>query len=379
MRIALVHSFYRSSSPSGENQAVLAQAEALGSAGHSVEVFSRESDVLKSQKFYGVRSGVTVMSGVGPDPLRLLSHFNPDVIHIHNLFPNWGSRWLSRATRPVVLTVHNYRLLCAAGTLSKSGTFCDLCVTGSSLNALRFGCYKGSALKTLPLAVSTAKPSANPILRHVNLKIFLSARSKSFFDNAGIGGPSEIVPNFVVDNFSRWKYPGFEKSNWLYVGRLSTEKGILQLIEAWPREVHLTVIGDGPLRESCERHARGKKIAFLGSLPRDQVLRMLPIYSSLVFPSVNPENSSLTFIEALSAGLPVLARSGNSASDDVRAYACGDIYETNLDLEEKILAVETSHRRFSSAARELYVSKYSEDAWTKKIYQVYSSVVRTKR
>ncbi len=127
MRIALVHSFYRSDAPSGENVVVMLQAEALRTAGHEVLLVSRHTDEEMRSRLYDVRSAVRVATGVGPDPTAQLRRFRPDVVHVHNLFPNFGERLLASWEGPLVATLHNFRPVCANALLFREGQVCTKC------------------------------------------------------------------------------------------------------------------------------------------------------------------------------------------------------------------------------------------------------------
>src|SRR6266702_8426604 len=94
----------------------------------------------------------SVATGFGADPTEDLRRFAPDVVHVHNLLPNFGTRWLDRWPGPVVATLHNFRSMCPAGTLYRSGHVCTACPDGNPGAALRHACYRGSTLATLPLA-----------------------------------------------------------------------------------------------------------------------------------------------------------------------------------------------------------------------------------
>src|SRR3954451_274021 len=123
LRIALVHSYFSSRVPSGENRAVDAQAAALRQAGHVVEVVAQYTDERLRRLTYPVEAALTVATGRGPSPLPELERFTPDLVHVHGLFPNFGKHWLTHWQGPVVATMHNYRPLCPAATLFRDGHF----------------------------------------------------------------------------------------------------------------------------------------------------------------------------------------------------------------------------------------------------------------
>ncbi|MDG4864954.1 glycosyltransferase, partial [Streptomyces sp. T-3] len=144
MRIAVVHSFYGSAAPSGENLVVAAQAEALRRAGHDVHLVTAATDDLADQPLYALRSATTVATGRGRSPLGRLRELAPDLVHVHNLFPNFGRAWVSSWRGPLVTSLHNYRPLCANGLLYREGALCTRCPDGDRWAGLRGGCYRES-------------------------------------------------------------------------------------------------------------------------------------------------------------------------------------------------------------------------------------------
>lgn len=130
MKIAVVHSFYTAGKPSGENALVRDQVRALGAAGHTVELFAAHTDELARDPLYPLRAAARVASGRGNSPLARLREFAPDVVHVHNLFPNFGRSWVRHWVGPLVATLHNYRPMCAAATLYRAGAVCTSCPDG---------------------------------------------------------------------------------------------------------------------------------------------------------------------------------------------------------------------------------------------------------
>jgi glycosyltransferase involved in cell wall biosynthesis len=130
-RIAIVHSFYSHRTPSGENVVVQAQVDALREAGHDVELVAQCAEEREARRSYPLEAAATAASGIGPSPVRQLQRFGPDVVHVHNLFPNFGTRWLRRWRGPLVATLHNFRPVCSNGYLFRDGHVCTLCIDSS--------------------------------------------------------------------------------------------------------------------------------------------------------------------------------------------------------------------------------------------------------
>ena len=380
MKIALVHSFYLSSAPSGENNAVTRQAAALAEAGHEVTVVARRSDDFINQKLYKYRSAWTVATGAGPDPTELLNEFQPDIVHVHNLFPNWSTNWLKRLDFPVVATVHNFRPVCAAGTLLREGKFCDLCPTKGSGHAVKHSCYQASRLATIPLAIASRKGGPSPVLDRADAVVFLSDRTKTLYESFGLNlaEKSFVIPNFVGrSDFGPQSSNVSETQRWIFVGRLSEEKGIVPLIRHWPNDIPLDIVGNGPEEIRCEEEAEGKTIVFHGQLDPKEVKVLLQNARGLVFPSICSENSPLVYLESLSNGLPTLALEGNSVADDVKLFGTGVAIPSLENLLAGIQNLEGRHEDYSLAAIRRFENRYSAPVWLSDIERVYEQAIQT--
>ena len=376
MKVALVHSFYRSG-PSGEDTVVRAQAEALSKAGHDVKLIARETNQLISTLGYALRAGLQVASGYGPSPLAALEDFSPDVVHVHNLFPNWSRRWIRKVRVPLVVQLHNFRSLCAAGTMQREGSFCDLCPRVGSLNAVRHRCYRNSMIQTIPLAVATRNPKHNPEMLTADRIIVLDGLRPDLerYLPASITAKFESIPNFIQDEPFEKDEPGRSvRSRWLYVGRLAPEKGVLELVRHWPHGEKLDIIGDGPLLSEIEASITEKEISVLGNLPREQVMSQMAQAEGLVFPSLWREGEPLVYIEALSRGLPVLAMKGSMVAEDVLESESGVVLQDLSGLVSGMEEIRNRKKILQKRARERFVARYSESAWVSAITEVYNEV-----
>jgi glycosyltransferase involved in cell wall biosynthesis len=362
MRIALVHSFYSSPRPSGENQVVLAQFDALREAGHQVLLVGRYTDRARQERGYLVRAGLGVATGFGPDPTTDLRKFSPDVVHVHNLFPNFGTRWLSRWEGPLVATLHNFRPLCANGLLYRDGHDCTLCPDGNRLASLRYGCYRDSRIATLPLSLRNGRGlTHDAVIKRANRIIVLSERSRAVYEGYGLlPGEISLVPNFVTSvNASVRSAPVHER--WIAVGRLNAEKGFVELLQAWPRGVPLDIVGDGSLRAQVEVSA-SPGVRILGTMSNAKLRLALPNYTGLVFPSRWMEGAiPLVVLEALEAGIPVVAREGNGGADQIRSAGCGGVYgdQEPGGLAAALTAVRNSGDSLREQARSTWQDRFS--------------------
>lgn len=373
MRIAVVHSFYASTAPSGENTVVQTQVAELRQAGHEVKLFELRTDDLASGRFYKLSTALNVATGRGANPSAEISDFHPDVVHVHNLFPNFSTNWLKHCPFPLVATIHNFRPMCAAGTLFRAGESCTKCPDAGQHHALINACYKGSRAATLPLAIRNAGGlERDSILSRADELIFLSERSLQTYTQFGL--PSErcsILPNFVPPSTAS---SGNASGPWIYAGRLTEEKGITDLLREWPAKQRLTILGDGPCMDEAQTIA-GPNVHFEGSVTHQDVLRELDGAVGLVLPSKWAEGLPTIYLEALAAGLPVITRVGNSAADDISIFGHGTVYSDPSEVPSAVESVQSDWNLLSTRARERYIAAYTPGAWLEGIMRSYYTAI----
>lgn len=367
MKVALVHSFYRSALPSGENQALLDLREALTEAGHEVRLICRHSDDIGVTG--ALRAAVTVASGAGSSPLPALRAFQPDVVHVHNLFPNFGRLWARQWRGPLVVTLHNFRTLCAKGTLFRDGAGCTECPDGTAWQAVLHRCYRQSALATVPWSVSPHHGRRDPLLKSASRIIVLSRRSEAIFAEYGLPRQKMVV---IPNGMPPLAPPAAATAphRWIFLGRLDHGKGLRDLLHHWPEGSTLDVVGDGPLQAELQG-GTPVGVSLLGARDRPWVRSNLPSYTGLVFPSRLLENSPLSVIEALSCGVPVAARAGSAAADAIAQIDPSWTYE-GADPSGAMTAVTASGGQGRRQALEGYLRQHSPDVWIEAIERVYS-------
>jgi glycosyltransferase involved in cell wall biosynthesis len=310
VRVLQLHTPYRQ--PGGEDAVVRAEAEVLRRSGHEVVQYQVQNPPGAAGAI-----GSLVVSPWNPRQARrvqgLAERLRPDVAHVHN---TWYAQspavlWaLRRAGVPTVMTLHNYRLVCANGQLFRDGAPCEDCVGASPWHGVRHGCYRDSMVLSVPAAGTIAlHDRLRTWSRTVDRFVVLSEFAAERLVRGGLPPDRiELKPNFVADPGPR-AAPAAASATVLYVGRLSPEKGVELLVEAW-REVgegplELVVVGDGPLRERLARRPAAR-LRLAGQLPAAEVRRQMLAARALVLPSVWYEGQPVAVLEALAAGLPVL-------------------------------------------------------------------------
>jgi len=377
LRIALVHSFYASGQPSGENEAVRDQARALREAGHEVAVVAARTDELASSRLYPLRAAATVAGGRGRTPVAELREFGPDLVHVHNLFPNFARGWVRDWDGPLVATLHNYRPLCAGATLYRAGAACTSCLDGDRWAGLRHGCYRESRLATAPLAWANRKgPGGDPLLRRADRLVMLSELSLRTYLRAGIPAQrTALIPNFVDDPDPAAATSSSSSSGrWVFVGRLTAEKGALELLRRWPADEPLDIVGDGELLDTA-RAVAPASVRFLGRLDRTELRRRLPSWRGLVFPSRCLEGAPLVQVEALAAGLPILAFDGSSVAESVRARGTGVAVSWDEPLQPALHAAAERFPGLRAHCRQVFDDHFTERTWVRSAELLYQAVL----
>lgn len=377
MRVAIVHSAYRSDTPSGENRVVEAEAAALGRAGHEVRLLQWSSDDLGGS-IDQLRAGARVATGFGRHPLQEVRSFGPDLVHVHNLFPNLGRTWVRRLGVPLVVTVHNFRFACANGLLYRDGAVCTRCPDGMPWSGLRLACYRSSRLATLPLTIATAGSTRrDPLFSSASRLLVLSARVRDMLLGAGIAESRlQRMDNFLPRELEpRDAGPG--GTRWLYVGRLRDEKGIAWLLRRWPAGVGLDVVGDGPDRALVEELAVGRDVRVLGAVERDVVLNLMGNAIGVVVPSRCFEHQPLVYPESLAMGTPILAVGPHEVVRLVEQDGTGFVVGDDEPLAPRLEAAARSFPGLRAHCRQVYEANYREAAHVQRLTATYREVIRT--
>ena len=374
MRIAVVHSFYSSAQPSGENKVVVDQVSALREAGHEVLLLGRHTDDEEASALYPARAAAWVATGHGPDPTSRLMAFRPDVVHIHNLFPNIGRAWLARWPGPVVASVHNYRSVCSNGLLFRDGAICLECPQRGGGHAMVHGCYRGSRLATAPLAVSR-RSEQRAVLERADAVVTTSIASDEVLtDLVKVPLRTVVIPNSGPDAGVP-PLPASERRGWLAMGRLSPEKGFLELLADWPDAYDLTLIGDGAQEGEIRRLAIASNITVRPSVHRDELRSLLPRFTGLVFPSRWLEVAPQVVVEAMRVGLPVVAYEANGVATEAHRSGAGRSYRNGESLNDALSRVEADCDAFSSRAFSYYVANWRPEVWLTSMTALYERLV----
>src|SRR4051794_876441 len=304
--VLVVHSMYSSGATSGENRVaedesrLLAEHGLLADTWFPVGAPSGRVDAVRraSSAFWSEQSGRKTR--------ELVPTSGPNVVHFHNLFPAVSPAALTAVPTDVavVMTLHNYRFMCVAGVFFRDGTVCEDCTRGGRKQAVRHRCYRGSLAGSAVLAGSLAAHERLGSFSRVDRFIAVSEFVREKHVAAGI--PPEAID--VVPNFARSTSEHRPTGDYfVYVGRLSPEKGVALLVRNWDSSLgRLLVIGDGPDGRDLQR-CRTPGVEFTGAVPADVAAELTRGAKALLLPARSYEGSPRTVIEAFALGIPVIA------------------------------------------------------------------------
>lgn len=365
-----------------------AEAALLEAHGHEVVRYTVHNDEVASLRNLAL-ARKTLWNGESYQRLRsLFRDARPHVVHVHNTLPliSPAVYYAAKAEgAAVVQTLHNYRYSCVNGLLYRSGHVCEECV-GKTFPwpGVLHGCYRGSRPASTVVATMLGYHKLRGTYQtQVDRYVALTEFSKEKFIEMGL--PAEkiaVKPNFVnPDPGTGTNREGYS----IFVGRLTEEKGVRVLLEAWERvaaRVPLKIVGGGPLAQlSDQAHPPG--VQFLGPRPRSEVLKLIGRAAFMVFPSLLYETFGMTIAEAFATGTPVLAsRLGNPAAivDDGRT---GLHFEPGnaADLAAKVewlLAHPAELARMRTEARAEYEGNYTADANYRMLMAIYEQALSAK-
>ena len=378
MRVLILHSRYLSGAASGENRVVEDEARLLERGGHDVLVWSPSpaGEGLRSR----VRAGIeAIWSPRAASTVRAhIEDHRPDIVHFHNLFPmlSPAAVRVAAATTPTVMTLHNYRLLCLPATFLRDGKVCELCLGHATWPGVRYRCYRGSALGSASLATSL---EAHRVIRSLSgVRRFLAV--SEFIKAKHVEGLMPAGKMIVSPNFS-WPAPRRAGAghDFLYLGRLSPEKGLPTLLAAWkPSFGRLVVAGDGPRSAELRRRAPSN-VEFIGPVDEGHVPSLLASARALLLPSVWYEGSPRSIIEAYASGVPVVASRIGSLEEAVHHEVTGllipprDTERWGAALER--LGDDDESIRMGTAAFGLWERRHSPDRGLERLELAYREAI----
>ncbi|WP_338868981.1 glycosyltransferase [Spirosoma sp. SC4-14] len=382
MKILFIHTFYQIK---GGEDNVFQQEFNLFKQVHNTKslIFNNKSGVIGFFQFI-----FSVYNFISSKKLAsIIKKYHPDIIHIHN-FHYSASPTIIRTARslniPVVLTIHNYRLLCPSGSLMDNGEiFTDSVNSSFPWKAIQKKVFHNSYLMTFWLAFVVWFHKRIGTWNLVDRYIVLSEFAKDLFVSSSLGVPSEkfvVKPNFVTQPIS---YSAERKPHFLFIGRLSQEKGIEVLLNTFLNSHYtIKIAGDGPLVEKVKKVSEANAtIHYLGILNKEEVIQEMQQCQALIFPSIWYEGMPMTIIEAFSLGTPVIASNLGAMASMIQDgyngfhFTPGDSDSLLTMLDKWSSLTDVKKQLFYKNALDTYRKNYTPEANYEMLMDIYQAVI----
>lgn len=185
MKIVQIHNEYIYKG--GEDFVVHEENKLLQKNKHNVYQLLRKNNEEILNLTQKIKTGLNLIYSKKSKNIILdnLQKINPDIVHIHNTFPLWTFSIIDACYEmkiPIVMTLHNFRLICANGIFYRANKVCEICIKSSPYNSLKYGCYKQSRIKSFPVSLLIDKYKKGlSLINKINTFIVLTEFQKKNF------------------------------------------------------------------------------------------------------------------------------------------------------------------------------------------------------
>lgn len=371
MKIIQIHNKYRYFG--GEDSVVDEEAKLLRSNDHEVNQLIRDNSkelISFQDKLSAFKNISYSQNSIEILNKEILEQGIPDIVHVHNIFPLWSNSvfdFFYKKKIPIIMTLHNYRLIWEKLSLFNK-------------DRERYGYFKDSYIGSFVISKFINK--RKDLLKNVSKFITHTEFTKQEFSRYVIPKDKLVIkPNFLNSSDKTIKSI-LEKDNAIFASRISKEKGILTLIKAFEKiDIELDVLGDGPLLNKIKKDNINHNIKFHGSLSRDNVSKFINNSKFLVFPSEWYESFPMTILEAFREGTLVLASNIGSIKSIIKDRFNGILFEygNKIDLIDKVKWILNHPKecdQIALNANKEFNNKYSSEINYKQLINIYEEAIK---
>ena len=371
MKILQIHNSYIYYG--GEDSVVNEEAKILKKNGHEVTLLLRDNKkelLTLKDKFKTLLNLSYSKDSLKILDQKLLEIGKPDIVHVHNIFPLWSYsifELLNEKNIPVIMTLHNYRLI-----WDTLGVWDN--------NYLNYGCYKNSKIKTL--FISRLLNRKKNLLNKIDKFITLTEFTKQKFIEANVPADKLIIkPNFLSKKIIEIQNID-NKQNAIFASRISKEKGILTLLKAWKNiPIKIKIFGDGPLFKKLKKN--NHNVEFYGNCSIDRISEEIKNSKFLIFPSEWYEPMGMTILEAFRAGTLVLASNIGSIPSIIKDGYNGILFNPGdaIDIQNKIKWILNNSKKCNEIVANAFNDfdqKYSDEINYKSLIKIYEDTINVK-
>jgi len=392
--IFMLHNRYQYAG--GEDTSTHAEIAMLKQANHQVTYLEEQNDSIKNfsksekiELFFSTTWNQKQYQKIK----TLLQEIKPDIVHIQNFFPLLSPSIPAAAKSlniPTIQHLRNFRLGCLNGYLYRDNQICTDCINTNPWRGVIHRCYRNSFGASLAVwNMITFNRFRKTWLTDVDAFITPSQFAAQKLIQIGIPESRLYVkPNLTSDPLLDQPIPELpDIPTFVFIGRLSPEKGVMILLEAWKKlnqpEWQLIIVGEGPQRHILENFTKEyqlKNIVFYGYQSSDQVINTIKKSTAILVPSQWHEIFGRVVIEAYSCGRCVIASKFGALPEIVEESKTGFIITTNdiSDWMEKIKWCANNSlqlKNIGKHSRQIYLEKYSPTTNYQQLNEIYDKVI----
>lgn len=401
MRILLVNKFHYLRG--GSEKYYFELAKLLKNHGHTVAFFSmkNENNIKTDDREYFVDE-IDMNTGSKFEALNViyskknkalmekaLEEFKPDIVHINNFQRQLSASIIDAVKEkniPLIMTAHDLNPICPASIMLYNGEVCEDCITKGYTSCIKKKCIKNSMLKSVLGYIEKKYYDLHKMFCKVDCIISPSEFNK----NQLLKGKLKCNDITVIHNFVNET----EKTDYtlgdcaFYFGRLSREKGILNLVEAINNipGARLMIAGDGPEKENIQAYIKEHKledrITLLGYLNQNDIRENIRKCRFVAVPSIWYENCPYSILETMEIGKPIIGSKIGGIPELIQDGINGFTYEHN-DVSEltnklkKLFNNDETVKQFSKNSKKIFIQNYSAEAYYNKLMAVYNKYIKT--
>lgn len=366
----------------GEDTYVAHLVSLLRKRGHSVRLFSKDSRNIRTiADSFRAGLGLFWNHDINRELTQIIREFKPDVAHFHNIYPliSPTAYWVCKNnTIPVVQSIHNYKFMCPKNSLYRNGGVCELCVKKTiSWPSILYGCYHNSRLSSIVYSCAFFFHKCIGTFRIIDRSIFPTEFTRRYYmNNIGFFTPEKSITLPSPAHYSSLRPSTPKKGPYLFVGRLSEEKGIRELTSLFQKNgKQLLVVGSGPLEKNLrDKHVMDSNIRFIPHVSQNRIKDYMKSARALIIPSLWYEVLPLVVLEATALGKTVFL-SGNKNLKSIR-HRGNIIYFKPGDFNDLDQKIKTFERLSQSPKLQHMPNIYSPAAHYDKLCLLYEEIAR---
>lgn len=403
MKILLVNKFHYLKG--GSEKYYFDLANLLEENGHEVAFFSMkdEKNIKTNNKEYFVEAidlnsnnklkalDVIYSKNNKKKMEEALNDFKPDIVHLNNFQRQLSASIIKPILKrniPIIFTAHDVQAICPAITmLDGNKDICEECKNGKYCNCIKKKCVKNSTAKSILGAIEGKYYRKNKIYtKKINHIITPSEFYKTKFIEDGTNqNKVSALHNFI--DIEKYNIDTQDDGYALYFGRLSKEKGIINLIKAFSKTEfgNLFIAGEGEEKENIEAMIKQEnlqnRVKLLGHLNKEKMNETIKNCKFVVVPSIWYENCPYSILETLAIGKPVIGANIGGIPELVIDNETGLLYKHD-NIEEltnkmnKLFKNTDLVQKMSNNAKKCAASRYSKEKYYEDIIKIYNEEIK---